>query len=256
MELLGINSLPSIEMSLKRKERIKESKIQLVIGYHDEKWNIITSTDRREEMENLKNYKGNTVISSLVNKGKIVSDNTLRKQLLQRYWFFSMKGDVNIVKLVEDIYNRRFPIFLETFVPNSDSEEELIFSIILEAISKIRYNINEEKIARKLKEILSWIEHYGKICFLLSDGNYMFANRSAPALYYNQVEKPLFSNISFSLDMYELNLNTKNLKKLVLISSISSSSKERENWSLMERGKVYCFCDGEDIRNKEKIYWM
>jgi len=252
LELLGINSLPSIEISLKRKERIKESKSQLVLGYHDEKWNIITSTDRREEIENLKTYKGTTVISSLVNKGKIVSEDTLRKQLFQKYWFFSMKGDVNIIKLVDDIYNRSFPIFLENFVPNSDSEEELIFSIILEGISKIRYNIHEEKIALKLKEILSWIEPYGKICFLLSDGNSMFAYRSAPALYYNQVEKPLFSSISVSLDMYELNLHTKNLKKLVLISS---SPKERENWSLMERGKVYCFCGGEDIRNKEKVYW-
>jgi len=84
LELLGINFLPSIEISLKRKERIKESKSQLVLGYH------------------------------------------------------------------------------------------------------------EEKIALKLKEILSWIEPYGKICFLLSDKNSMFAYISVPALYYNQVEN-LFS---------------------------------------------------------------
>jgi len=52
--------------------------------------------------------------------------------------------------------------------------------------------------------------------------------------------------------MYKLNLHTKNLKNLILISL---SPKEGKNWSLMERGKVYCFCGGEDIRNKEKIYW-
>ncbi|MHA1302881.1 MAG: class II glutamine amidotransferase [Candidatus Heimdallarchaeaceae archaeon] len=266
-DLVGLNIYPEIEISLSFKKRDRSKKDKLLglgVGYYDseKEWHIVIdklkedNDDLSENLEKLKTYRGKTFISGIPIQSSLYleeSAQTLKRKLRGYTWFFALSGEINKYRLVEDIYERRFKFFLRKYIPKGENVNELVFCIILEALSKIRIAFTIKNISAKLKEIAELLEPYGKISFLLSNGEKIFAYRSAPALYYLEIEPPLQK--SLTVDTGELELKMINPKNERIVIIASRPIIMNENWKLMERSKVYVFRDGEELELKPKTYW-
>ncbi len=271
-KLLGINVYPEVEMNISFKYKEQEPQqdntrniLGRSIGYYENEWyiaveHVLNERNRKNELEKLKTYskKSKTLVASVpfhsseyLNYGI----KTLVKPLNEKTWFFALDGTVNVEALVDDIYERRFPIFLKNYIPQSDETTEILFCVIMEALSQIHINFNNENIIKKLSKVTEHLSYYGKFSFLLSEGEGIFAYRSAPSLYSLETDGTLYDHLT--IDNEEIEVKIKNLAKeqIVIISSNPLSCLKNENWKMLERDQIYLFNKGSNYKLKDKIYW-
>ena len=172
-------------------------------------------------------------------QGDIGLENThpFQRELWGRYWIFAHNGN---------LFDYR-PELDDNFRPVGTTDSELAFCDILHALRK-RFTAGypgRDDLTRALQEKAISIGAHGEFNFLLTNGDYLFANCSSRLAYI--VRKAPFavahlSDQDMSVDFEQV---TTPDDRVAVVATTPLT--DNEQWEIIPRGQLVCFEQGEPV---------
>ncbi|MBY9001028.1 MAG: class II glutamine amidotransferase [Candidatus Heimdallarchaeota archaeon] len=174
--------------------------------------------------------------------GEVTYDNThpFDRDLFDSRWFFAHHGHLRLYRHIVDS--------IEYFKPIGDTDSEVAFCVILEAIRKLGKLPSDQELAKSINNTAKELAKQGGMNFLLSDGEVMHAFYSRyKSMYYTTLHPPFEEKIIAESDQLKIVLNVQDVQSPISIITTDPIIAECD-WKEFEIGILYSFKNGKRIK--------